>query len=159
VHGGSFRPKRSIYPVRALSGGKVTPGSENPPFAQPEVVRFRVDTLSVIREELRRFMSWGDRHRLLIARLSLVALATLVVDAIGTVLVYFAERNAPHTEITTIGDALFFTTVQLLTISSQIRNPFTTWGRLVDVALEIWGVLVVAGSTGAAAAFFLQADE
>jgi hypothetical membrane protein len=112
----------------------------------------------VIREELSRFMTWGDRHRLLIARLSLVALATLVVDAIGTVLVYFVERHAPHTEITTIGDALFFTTVQLLTISSQIRNPFTPWGRLVDVGLEIWGVLVVAGSTGAAAAFFLQAD-
>jgi len=48
--------------------------------------------------------------------------------------------------------------VQLLAVSSQIRNPFTTWGRVVDVGLEIWGVLVVAGSTGAAAAFFLQQD-
>jgi voltage-gated potassium channel len=113
----------------------------------------------VIREELRRVASWGERHRLLIARLSIVAFATLVVDAIGTVLVYFAERNAPTTEITSLGDALFFTTVQLLTVSSQIRNPLTTWGRVVDVFLEIWGVLVVAGSTGAVAAFFLQADE
>ena len=113
----------------------------------------------MIREELRRVMTWGERHRLLIARLSIVALATLVVDAIGTVLLYYAERDAPNSEITSIGDALFFTTVQLLTISSQIRNPFTTWGRVVDVGLEIWGVLVVAGSTGAAAAFFLQADE
>ena len=103
-------------------------------------------------------MTWGERHRLLIARLSLVALATLAVDAIGTVLIYFAERDAPRTEITSLGDALFFTTVQLLTVSSQIRNPFTTWGRVVDVGLEIWGVLVVAGSTGAAAAFFLQQD-
>jgi drug/metabolite transporter (DMT)-like permease len=113
----------------------------------------------VIREELRRFTTWGERHRLLVARLSLVALASLVIDAIGTVLIYFAERDAPNTEITSFGDALFFTTVQLLTVSSQIRNPFTTWGRLVDVGLEIWGVLVVAGSTGAAAAFLLQADE
>jgi voltage-gated potassium channel len=113
----------------------------------------------VIREELGRFMTWGERHRLLIARLSIVAFATLVVDAIGTVLVYLAERNAPDSEITSLGDALFFTTVQLLTVSSQIRNPFTTWGRVVDVFLEIWGVLVVAGSTGSAAAFFLQADE
>lgn len=104
-------------------------------------------------------MTWGERHRLLIARLSIVALATLVVDAIGTVLIYLAERNAENSEITTLGDALFFTTVQLLTISSQIRNPFTTWGRVVDVVLEIWGVLVVAGSSGATAAFFLQADE
>jgi hypothetical protein len=114
---------------------------------------------AVIREELGRFTTWGERHRLLIARLSLVALATLVLDAIGTVLVYYAERNAPDSEITSLGDALFFTTTQLLTVSSSMRNPLTAWGRVVDVGLEIWGVLVVAGSTGAAAAFFLQADE
>ena len=84
---------------------------------------------------------------------------TLLVDAIGTVLIYYAERGAPDSEITSLGDALFFTTTQLLTVSSQIRNPFTTWGRVVDVGLEIWGALVVAGSTGAAAAFFLQADD
>ena len=113
----------------------------------------------MIREELRLIASWGDRHRLLIARLSVVAIATLAVDAIGTVLVYYAERGAPDSEITSLGDALFFTTTQLLTVSSQIRNPFTTWGRVVDVLLEIWGVLVVAGTTGAAAAFFLQADD
>ena len=113
----------------------------------------------MLRPELKRLMTWGERHRLLIARLALVAILTLVVDAIGTVLVYYAERGAPHSEITSLGDALFFTTTQLLTVSSQIRNPFTTWGRLVDVLLEIWGVLVVAGTTGAAAAFFLQADD
>ena len=104
-------------------------------------------------------MTWGERHRLLIARLSFVALLTLVVDAIGTVLVYYAERGAPDSEITSLGDALFFTTTQLLTVSSQIRNPFTAWGRVVDVLLEIWGVLVVAGTTGAAAAVFLQAGD
>ena len=113
----------------------------------------------MLRPELKRLMTWGERHRLLIARLALVAILTLVVDAIGTVLVYYAERGAPDSEITSLGDALFFTTTQLLTVSSQIRNPFTTWGRIVDVLLEIWGVLVVAGTTGAAAAFFLQADD
>jgi hypothetical protein len=113
----------------------------------------------VIREELRLIARWEDRHRLLIARLSIVAVATLLVDAVGTVLVYYAERGASDSEITSLGDALFFTTTQLLTVSSQIRNPFTTWGRVVDVGLEIWGVLIVAGSTGAVAAFFLQVDE
>jgi len=114
--------------------------------------------VAAIIDELARFVSWGERHRLLLARLSIVVLVTLVVDLLGTVAIYFAERDAPNTEITSFGDALFFTTVQLLTVSSQIRNPFTTWGRIVDVVLEMWGVLVVAGSTGAVAAFFLQAD-
>jgi hypothetical protein len=112
----------------------------------------------VLREELRHITSWGDRHRVLIARLAILALATLVIDLVGTMLIYITERHATETEIKTLGDALFFSTVQLLTISSQIRNPFTVGGRLVDVGLEIWGVLVVAGSTGALAAFFLEAE-
>ena len=112
----------------------------------------------MIGEELSRLASWEERHRRLLARLAIVLLATAVVDVLGTVAIYLAERDAPNTEITSFGDALFFTTVQLLTVSSQIRNPFTTWGRFIDVVLELWGVLFVAGSTGAIAAFFLQAD-
>jgi hypothetical protein len=108
----------------------------------------------VIREELKRLTSWEERHRELLARLAIVVMATIVVDAIGSVLVYFLERGAHGTEISSFGDALFFTTAQLLTVSSQIRNPFTPWGRVVDVFLEVWAVIVVAGSAGAIAAFF-----
>jgi len=107
----------------------------------------------VLREEIRHLSGWEAHHRRLVGRLLLILIATLVVDATGTVAVYLAERHAHGTDITTLGDALFFTTVQLLTVSSQIKNPFTTWGRIVDVVLEIWAVLVVAGSAGAFAAF------
>ena len=109
--------------------------------------------------ELRRIMSWEDRHRLLVSRLAIVLALTAVVDVIGTVLVYATERGVKLGEIHTFGDALFFTTVQLLTISSQIRNPLTAAGRVVDVGLEIWGVLVVAGSAGAITSFFQSADS
>ena len=114
--------------------------------------------MTVIREEASRLWTWEERHRRLMGRLGLVVLATLVVDALGTVAVYFAERHAHGTQITSLGDALFFSTVQLLTVSSQIQNPFTPWGRVVDVVLEVWAVLVVAGSAGAIAAFFQKAD-
>ena len=107
----------------------------------------------MLREELRRLSGWQDHHRQLISRLLLILVATLVIDAIGTVLVYFAERHARGTDIKTVGDAFFFTTVQLLTVSSQIKNPFTTFGRAVDIVLEVWAVLVVAGSAGAVASF------
>ena len=86
-------------------------------------------------------------------------LLTLIVDAVGTVLVYIFERGVRGGDIHTFGDALFFTTVQLLTVSSQIRNPLTTGGRIVDVLLEVWAVIVVAGSAGAVAAFFQGGDE
>jgi hypothetical protein len=112
----------------------------------------------MVRGELSRIMSWEDRHRRLVGRLVAILILTLIVDAVGTVLIYFAERNARSTAIHSVGDALFFTTVQLLTISSQMPNPFTPFGRIVDVGLEVWGVLVVAGSAGAIASFFQTAD-
>jgi hypothetical protein len=112
----------------------------------------------MIREELRRLGGWGERHRRLIARLLVVLLATLAVDAVGTVLVYMTERHVRGGDIHNLFDAFFFTTVQLLTVSSQIRNPLTTLGRIVDIFLEVWAVIVVAGSAGAIASFFQAGD-
>ena len=103
-------------------------------------------------------MSYEARHRRLLARLAIVVLATTVVDALGSVLIYFLERHASGTEVKSFGDALFFTTVQLLTVSSQLKNPLTAGGRVVDVVLELWAVVVVAGSAGAIASFFQSGD-
>ena len=113
----------------------------------------------MIREEIRRLCTWEERHRRLVSRLTVVLLATLVVDAVGTVLVYALERHVKGGDIHNLFDAFFFTTVQLLTVSSQIRNPLTTAGRVVDVFLEIWAVIVVAGSAGAIATFFQTGDS
>jgi hypothetical protein len=104
-------------------------------------------------------MSWEDRHRLLVKRLAIVLLLTALVDAGGTVATYAFEKGVAHGDIHSFGDALFFTTVQLLTVSSQIKNPLTVGGRVVDVGLELWAVIVVAGSAGAIASFFQTADR
>jgi hypothetical protein len=109
--------------------------------------------------ELRDLFSFEHRHRRLLRRLALVLVLTAVVDACGTVAIYFFERHAFGTQVRTLGDSLFFVTVQLLTVSSQLRNPLTTGGRVIDVILEIWAVIVVAGSAGAMAAFFQDAPE
>jgi hypothetical protein len=113
----------------------------------------------VLREELENLRGWEDHHHRLVARLLLILLATLLVDAAGTILIYLSERHERGTDIHTLWDAFFFSTVQLLTVSSQIRNPFSALGRLVDIVLEIWAVLVVAGSAGAIAAFLQDADR
>jgi len=113
----------------------------------------------VLREQLGHLRGWQAHHRRLVARLLLILVGTLIVDAAGTILIFLFERHTRGTDIHTIGDAFFFTTVQLLTVSSQIRNPFTALGRTVDILLEIWAVLVVAGSAGAFAAFLQDADR
>jgi len=105
-----------------------------------------------------RLTTVSNRHRVLGTHLLLIVCATFVVDAVGTAFMYFLERNAPTTEIHSVFDALFFTTVQLLTVSSQLKNPVTTGGRIVDILLEIWAVLVVAGSAGAFANFVQSSD-
>ena len=101
--------------------------------------------------------NWERHHHRLVVRLAWVFGLTLAVDLVCTVLIYVVERHAHGTEVHTFGDALFFTTVQLLTVSSQIKNPLTTGGRFVDVFLEVWAVIVVAGSAGAMADFFQDA--
>ena len=111
------------------------------------------------RYDLRAFTSWEDHHRRLLIRLGVVLAATAVVDMLGTVAMWLLEHDAADSEISSLGDALFFTTVQLLTVSSQLRNPVTAAGRVVDVVLEVWAVIVVAGSAGAMAAFFQVADR
>jgi len=113
----------------------------------------------VIREELGRLCTWEERHRRLFSRLFVVFAATVVIDALATVAVYFLERHVQNGDINNLFDAFFFTTVQLLTVSSQIRNPLTTGGRIVDIVLELWAVIVVAGSAGAIATFFQTTDS
>jgi len=111
----------------------------------------------VVREELRRLATWGERHRRLVARLLLVFAVTVVLDVVGAVAMFLLERHARGTEVKSFWDAFFFSTVQLLTVSSQIKNPVTGWGRVVDVGLELWAVIAVAGSAGAVASFFQSA--
>jgi ion channel len=114
--------------------------------------------VAAVGEEITRLTHFEERHRRLFARLLLVVAATALIDVLATVAIYFLERHAHMTEVKTFGDALFFTTTQLLTVSSSLKNPLTGWGRVVDVLLEGWAVLVVAGSAGAVAAFFQTGD-
>jgi len=114
--------------------------------------------MSAIGEELTRLRTVGEHHRRLAARLVLVVAATLFLDLIGSVALFFAERHAQGTQIHTIGQSLFFVTTQLLTVSSSLANPLTPFGRVIDGLLELWAVLVVAGSAGAVASFFQSCD-
>jgi voltage-gated potassium channel len=115
--------------------------------------------MTALGEEVQRLFVFEERHRRLFSRLALVLIATAVIDLGATLAVYALERDAHGTDIHTLGQALFFTTVQLLTVSSQMKNPVTPLARVLDVALELWAVIVVAGSAGAVASFFQQGDS
>jgi drug/metabolite transporter superfamily protein YnfA len=108
----------------------------------------------MIVQELSRLATWGERHRRLIARLLIALALTAIVDVVGAILIWALERNAKGSDVHGLGDAFFFTTVQLLTVSSQLQNPVTAAGKVVDVALELWALFVVSAVAGSFAAFF-----
>jgi hypothetical protein len=86
----------------------------------------------------------GRRFRSRIARL---AGATVVVDLIAAVLAYEFEKGAAHA-FRTVWSALFWTTTQLLTVSSSLPNPESTPAKWLDVGLELWALVVVASLAG-----------
>lgn len=93
-------------------------------------------------------------HEHLRSRVAFVIVATLALDAVASVLILHFERDAPGTEITNLGDALFWTSTQLLTVSSQLPNPISTPARVLDVFLQLWAISVVAVLAGSFGAFF-----
>lgn len=93
-------------------------------------------------------------HAKLRDRLAMAFLATLCVDAVGTALMYHLEHGEDGSQITSVFTAFFWVTTQLLTVSSQMANPVTTGGRVVDIFLELWALGVVTAAVGAVAAFF-----
>ncbi len=113
----------------------------------------------MVREELGRLLTWSERHRRLVSRILVTFVLTLLIDLAGAIIVWQYESGIKGSDVHGFGDALFFSTVQILTVSSQLRNPVTTAGRTIDVGLEIWAVFVVTAIAGSFATFFLSGDS
>jgi hypothetical protein len=114
---------------------------------------------AVIREEVLRLFTREERHRRLFARVLLAFGLSLVVFAAGTVLIWILESGQKGGDIHGIGDSAFFCAVQLLTVSSQIKNPLTSAGKIVDIGLEVWAIFVVTAVAGSFATFFGSGDS
>jgi hypothetical protein len=95
-----------------------------------------------------------ETHRHLRDRLAAAVLLSLAVDVLAALVMLMLERSRAGTQIRTYGQSLFWTTSQLLTVSSSAANPVTPLGRLVDVLLELWAITVVTATAGSFGAFF-----
>ena len=82
-----------------------------------------------------------------------------IVDVLGTLAMWRLEDGADRSAIHGAWDAFFFSTVQLLTVSSQMPNPVTTGGRLVDIFLQMTAICFVTGIAGSFASFFLSEED
>jgi hypothetical protein len=108
-----------------------------------------------IRHEFVLLRSGGTpAHANLRRRILMVLTVSVVLDLIAAGLALLAERSGHLTEIHNYWDAWFWTTTQLLTVSSQMKNPVTTGGRILDVFLEGYAITVVASLAAMFANFF-----
>jgi hypothetical protein len=102
-------------------------------------------------------------HRRLRDRLLVIAVATVGIDLICAIGAFLLERHAQQTEIKTLGSALFWTSTQLLTVSSQLKNPISAGGRVLDVFMEAYAITVIAALAGSIGTFLhkrsLEIDE
>jgi hypothetical protein len=95
-------------------------------------------------------------HARLRDRIVGIAVATIAVNLICAVLALIFEHGAKQTQITSFGSALFWTSTQLLTVSSSIQNPISTGGRILDVAMEAYAITVVASLAGSIGAYMVK---
>jgi hypothetical protein len=93
-------------------------------------------------------------HLHLRERVVAIAAISVVVDLVGTLVIYGFERGEAKDGIDGLFDAFFWTSTQLLTVSSQLPNPVTVGGRLADIVLQLYAITVVASLAGSFAAFY-----
>lgn len=95
-------------------------------------------------------------HRRLRDTIVAIAVATIGIDVICGVLAFIFEHHAKQTQINSFPSALFWTSTQLLTVSSSLKNPISTSGRILDVAMEAYAIVVISSLAGAIGAFLVK---
>jgi hypothetical protein len=98
-------------------------------------------------------------HGRLRDRLVAIALVTVGVDVICAALAFLFEHDQQQTQIRSVGSALFWTTTQMLTVSSNLQNPISFAGRVLDVVMEIYAITVIGSLAGALGAFLVKRGE
>jgi len=88
-----------------------------------------------------------------------IIVATVGVDLFFSIAAFLLERHSQQTEINSFGSAVFWTTTQLLTVSSQIKNPISVGGRVLDVFMEIYAITVIAALAGALGSFLQKRGQ
>ena len=123
---------------------------------------FRLLRLVRVTKAIRRVRAMGGRRvvRAVIreraqSALLLATFLVIVIMEVGSILVVAAERGAPNANITTGGDALWWSLVSVTTVGYGDKFPVTALGRLIGSVMLITGVGLFGVFTGYVARVFL----
>jgi hypothetical protein len=98
-------------------------------------------------------------HGRLRDRLAALAFTTIVFDLVCGVLAYVFEHGQAHSQIRSFGSAIFWTTTQLLTVSSSLINPISAPARILDVVMEMYAITVIGTLAAAFGAFLIRRGD
>jgi hypothetical protein len=82
-------------------------------------------------------------RELLVARLTLVTAVVIVIDLVASLVFLLLEQHAEGTDVHNYEQAFFWTTSQLTSVSSSLRNPITTGGHILAIGIDVIAVGVV----------------
>jgi ABC-type phosphate/phosphonate transport system permease subunit len=110
--------------------------------------------------EVRSVLAAGTPiHRRLRDRLAALALTTVGFDLVCGALAYLFEHGQADSQIRSFGGAIFWTTTQLLTVSSNLSNPISAPARVLDVLMEIYAITVIGTLAAAFGAFLIRRGD
>lgn len=96
----------------------------------------------------------------LVGRVTTYVAGTAVMAlGLGAVAVLDAEQDASHANITTFGDALWWSATTVTTVGYGDHFPVTTTGRFVAVALMVVGIACIGAITAGVAAWLVRQVE
>jgi hypothetical protein len=98
-------------------------------------------------------------HRRLRDAVVAILVTTVGIDLFCAIAAFLLECHAHQTQIHTFGSAVFWTTSQLLTVSSQINNPISAGGQILDIFMEFYAISVVAALAGALGSFLQKRGQ
>jgi hypothetical protein len=130
------------------------------PGVLEEAAVYAIRVMANFAAEVRSVLAAGTPiHGRLRDRLAALALTTIGFDLVCGALGYLFEHDQAHSQIRTFGSAIFWTTTQLLTVSSNLSNPISAPARILDVVMEIYAITVIGTLAAAFGAFLIRRGD
>jgi multisubunit Na+/H+ antiporter MnhG subunit len=98
-------------------------------------------------------------HRHLRNRLLALFIVTVVMTLLFALGMYLIERNARGADIHSYATAVYWSTAQLLTYGSSLSDPVTHGGRILEIMMDVYGLVVIGTLTASIGAYFIGRAE
>ena len=73
---------------------------------------------------------------------------------------YFLDRNARRADIHSYATAVYWSTAQLPTYGSSLSDPVTHGGRILEIVMDVYGLVVIGTLVASIRAYFIgRADQ